>query len=125
MPKKTTKKAIASKKSKLNDLDQTHGKQDSAPRTLDQIWGDTGLWKYNTTDEKEYTKQLEEMSMVDIQNHASEMGIIPTPNRNNLVKKLISEFNKHTSQYLPINVKSEKEDSGISAEAAKILKEGQ
>ena len=123
--KKTSKKASA-KKNKLNNLQQAHGKEErkTQPLTLDQIWGDTGLWKYNTTDVEEYTRQLNEMSLADIQNHASKMGIIPTAHRANLAKKLLSEFKKHVSQYTPIEVTKAKPGT-VSKEARKILEEGQ
>ena len=121
---------------KVKEMSQPHGmveaeakesegaKAEIQPTTLDQIWGDTGLWKYNTTDIEEYSRQLNEMSLADIQNHASKMGIHPTANRTNLAKKLKTEFRKHVSQYKPIEVAQDEEDE-VSLEVRKILEEGQ
>ena len=60
--KKTTKKTrkspqkgtIASKKKALDEIEQIHGKEDKfEPTSLDQIWGDTGMYKYGTFNEGE------------------------------------------------------------------------
>ena len=105
MPKKksTSKKTKSTKKSsKLDNLSQAHGKDESKgfqPTTLDQVWGDTGLWKYNTMDEKEYRAELNQMSKSDLFTHASKNGIIPTDNRDLLVNKLMREFTKYVSTY--------------------------
>jgi hypothetical protein len=37
---------MANKKSKLDNLHQTHGKVENRKVTLDQIWGDDGKRKY-------------------------------------------------------------------------------
>lgn len=125
--KKTTKKTAAKKTTKgkkLDNLEQAHGKKEFKATTLDQIWGDEGLWRYKTTDAEEYSKQLDEMTLSDIQRHASKMGVIPSGSRILLTKKLVSEFKKHMSQY---RFKSEppKPTPELSDKAWKILKEGQ
>ena len=127
MPKKSTKK-ITAKKNKLNNLNQTHGKSEDLevqPMTLDQIWGDTGLNRYNTMDENEYSRQLEEMSLSDIQNHAAGIGLIPTSHRGNLTKKLITEFKKHVASYVPAKIIKSNSSQKVDPEVLKILKEGQ
>ena len=67
MPKKKST-SKAKKTSKLQGLSQAHGKDETKefqPTTLDQVWGDTGLWKYNTMNEDEYKDQLKQMSKAD------------------------------------------------------------
>ncbi len=130
MPRKSTKKTTKAntRKNKLSNLEQTHGKQENLetqPLTLDQIWGDDGLAKYNTVDENEYSGQLDEMSLSDIQNHAARIGIIPTSNRGNLTKKLMSEFRKHVASYTPATVVKSNSSQTVDKEVLKILKEGQ
>ena len=128
MPRKSTKKTTA-KRNKLNNLDQAHGKEEkleeNQPLTLDQIWGDDGLSKYRTMDENEYSNQLEEMSMSDIQNHSASLGLIPTSHRSNLTKKLMIEFRKHVASYTPSRVIKSNSNQDVSKEVLKILKEGQ
>ena len=132
-PKKTksTKKskAQAKKPTKLDSLDQAHGKDESKefePTTLDQIWGDTGMWKYKTMDEKEYKTQLREMSKSDLFTHASKNGIIPTDNRDLLVNKLVREFTKYVSSYrVPKqDTNNLKKYDELPADVKKTLREG-
>ena len=84
---KTSKKSAAKSSKKLNNLKQTDGKDETTqfqPRTLDQVWGDDGLWKYNTLDEEEYKDQIKAMTRSDMYAHASKIGIIPTENLDQL-----------------------------------------
>ena len=117
------KKATKSKKTKLESLSQTHGKvQESTPYTLDQIWGDDGVWKYSTMKVEIYQRQLKEYNVTDLQRHASKFGIIPVESRVRLEETLLKEFKKHVSAYnVPPDPVGTTE---ISEEAAKILKEG-
>tara|TARA_Y100000310_G_scaffold121612_1_gene120355 strand:+ start:290 stop:685 length:396 start_codon:yes stop_codon:yes gene_type:complete len=130
MPKKkTTKKTVkkntrtSGKKSKLDSMAQVHGKTDKVvPTTLDQIWGDDGVWKYSTMKADEYKVQLDEYNLTDLQRHASKVGIIPIESRVRLQETLMREFKKHVSAY---NVPNDPaQDTEISEEAMKILKEG-
>ena len=123
--KKATKTTRGRKKKKLESLDQTHGKEEFKPTTLDQIWGDTGLWKYNTANAEEYSKQLNEMTLSDVQKHATKIGLIPRGSRVLLQKKLVSEFNKFVSQYKFKDEPLKKKQHPLSERAKKILKEGQ
>ena len=122
--KKTTGiKATKKKKTKLESLSQTHGKVEKhVPQTLEQIWGDDGVWKYNTMKVDEYKKQLQEYNLTDLQRHASKFGIIPVESRGRLEDTLMKEFKKHVSGYN--DGAAPEEITEISEEAAKILKEG-
>ena len=125
--KKTTKKAAkkASKnKSSTKELSQAHGQVDKyEPTTLSQIWGDDGTSKYKTLDEKEYAIQLADMSRTDLHAHASQIGLIPVENVEQLKKRLINEFQKHVAQYKKPAF-NKKPPLNVSKETLKILGEG-
>ena len=111
------------RKKQISELSQTHGKvEDFKPTTLDQIWGDDGLSKYQTLDEVQYRNFLSGMNRSDLHAHCSKAGIIPIDNRDLLERKLIGEFQKYVSSYRAPNQK--KIESNISKEAIEILKEG-
>ena len=110
-----------SKKNKLDSLIQTHAQVES-PRTLDQVWGDTGESKYKTLDLTEYQKYLKELTKSDLQAHAIKVGLIPIDNRETLVKRLEKEFNKHVSLYRP--APKTKNDIKLTKTTKDILAEG-
>ena len=127
MPRKNTSKSkkAAKKTQKLDNLSQAHGKVDKpAPRTLDQVWGDDGVWKYNTLDPAEYEKQLDDYNLTDLQRHASKFGIIPVESRARLKDTLLREFRKHASAYNAPSDPDQQGASDMSEEAMKILREG-
>tara|TARA_Y100000593_G_C4320808_1_gene343663 strand:+ start:212 stop:616 length:405 start_codon:yes stop_codon:yes gene_type:complete len=108
----------------LQNLSQTHGKtEEFKPTTLDQIWGDTGTWKYQTMDESEYGGMLENMPKSDLLAHAQKVGLIPIDDRTQLTKRLILEFRRHVSTYRMSN-SNQATSKPLSKEAEKILKEG-
>jgi|TARA_Y100000310_G_C20458510_1_gene704205 hypothetical protein len=116
------KKTTAKTKKKLSNMDQTHGKVDTfEPSTLEQIWGDDGLGKYSTLSESSYIEQLNGMAKVDMQAHATKVGLIPTDNVELMKTRLIKEFKKHVSIYrrpshAPKNIKVDKEVKDILGE---------
>jgi hypothetical protein len=114
---------MAKKIKNLEELSQTHGKLEEVQyNTLDQIWGDTGLSKYSTTDLTEYTNFINEMNKSDLQAHANKIGLVPVDNRELLTKRLISEFKKFTSSYrMP---KSKDNTVNLNKKAKDILSEG-
>ena len=122
---KASKKVKKVKKSKIKEMSQTHGKveDDYQPTTLSQIWGDDGMGKYNTLDEKEYIKTINGMNLSDLRTHSTKIGIVPVDDREVLTKRLLAEFKGHVNQFRGPGRSSE-EESDISAEALKILSEG-
>ena len=126
MPRKKTTKKITASKKKLENLSQTHGKEENGvqPTTLDQIWGDTGLWKYKTMDSEEYTDYLKNLNKSDLQAHATKMGLVPVDNRDTLTQRLVREFKKHVSAYTTPTHKDPTADGKVSEEVRKILREG-
>jgi hypothetical protein len=111
-------------KKKIEQLSQTHGKQEQfQPTTLEQIWGDTGLTRYKTMDETEYSTFLKDLNKSDLQAHAMSIGIIPIDNREMLTKRLVREFKSYVSGYRkPLDQRVT--PSTISKEALSILSEG-
>ena len=124
--KKTNKKATAKKKQKVEEITQTHGKDETtsnmSPSALSQVWGDTGLSKYKTLEKEEYQNYLKQLNKTDLHRHAAEMGIIPIDNKENLHKRLLGEFVKHTASYRMPQVQVPKKP--LSQKAKDILAEG-
>lgn len=111
------------KKKKIEELSQTHGKLENTQyKSLDQIWGDTGLSKYNTTNLQDYTNLINEMNKSDLQAHANKIGLVPIDNREMLTKRLLSEFKKFMSSF---NVPKNIDNSVILDKKSKdVLSEG-
>ena len=106
----------------INELSQTHGKvEEYQARTLDQIWGDTGMSKYKTLEEDKYMDYLSDMNKSDLQTHASKLGLIPVDDRETLTKRLIKEFRKHVSNY---RVPKKEINTNSNQKALRILSEG-
>jgi|TARA_R100000700_G_scaffold41000_1_gene58987 hypothetical protein len=121
--KKPAKRASAKKKP-VQKLNQTHGKQEYQPVTLDQIWGDDGMGKYKTLKEEEYEQELNGMTRTDLHAHASKVGLIPIENTDQLKKRLMNEFKKHVAQYTKPVSQAAQKSLKLSKEAQKILEEG-
>jgi|TARA_R110000737_G_scaffold128714_1_gene161156 hypothetical protein len=118
--RKTSKKATKS----IKNLSQAHGKEEKfEPTTLEQIWGDDGSTTYGTLNENQYSNQLDDMNMSDLQTHASTVGIIPIDNRSTLRERLLRDFRKHVSSYKkPTHQTQSPRD--VNPETIKILSEG-
>jgi len=114
------------RKRSVKNITQAHGKEENAqPTTLDQIWGDTGLWKYNTMDAEEYQSYLRELNKTDLQAHATKIGLIPIDNKEMLSKRLLREFKRHVSSYNVSNkTPNAEKDRNVSAKVKNILAEG-
>ena len=121
------------KKTKLDSLLKTDGmvdlpvKKDKLTRadgtrivTLDQIFGDSGEGKYQTTKPEEYESWLDEQNLSDLQSHAARLGVNPVDHRGKLKIKLVNEFKRHYSQY---NVPSDtgKREKKLPKELADFL----
>ena len=113
---------MAKKKLKLDEIHQAHGKDETREtvQSLDQLWGDDGLSKYNTLDVTEYTTKLAEMNKTDLQNHAAKLGLVPIDSRDLLVKRLVAEFKKHVTKYEKVR-KPEVKDQSKEAKVRKLL----
>ena len=126
----TTRKTKAkTKKTSLKSIKQAHGKQENVkfePRTLDQVWGDTGLGKYNTFDVDVYKDKLDNMAKTDLQAHATKIGLVPIDNRSTLTQRLVREFRKHVNSFKPHELSASKmeDPTKIPENVKKILEEG-
>lgn len=111
------------KKTKLDDLSQTHGKLEKYEyKTLDQILGDDGMSKYKTLDLEKYNEFLNDLNKSDLQSHAIKIGLLPIDNRDLLSKRLLKEFEKYTSSYkLP---RLEVKEIKLDKKARDVLAEG-
>ena len=119
--KKKPKKRV----SKVKDLSQAHGKDETIqPTTLDQIWGDTGISAYRTMDENVYREELDALNKSDLQSHASKKGLIPVDDRRLLTGRLITEFKKHVNQYRVPKDSIDNSHEGLDPSVRKTLEEG-
>ena len=111
------------RKKKIEELSQTHGKLENTQyKSLDQIWGDTGLSKYKTTNLQDYVNYINEMNKSDLQAHANKIGLVPIDSRDMLTKRLIAEFKKFISTF---NVPKNIDNSVILDKKSKdVLSEG-
>ena len=122
--KKTAKKTTA-KASKLDQMSQAHGKEENyQPTTLDQIWGDTGQTRYGHLDIEKYEKSLNEMTKADIQAEAHRIGIVPIDNREQLHRRLLTEFKKYSTGFTKPSTSENQTKPDISEEGLRILREG-
>ena len=63
------------------------------------------------------------MTKTDIMAHATKIGLIPVDNRELLQQRLVREFRRHVASYnKPLGKLNT--NTGVSAEARKILSEG-
>ena len=67
-------------------------------------------------------KKSKSLNKTDLQRHAAEVGIIPIDNKENLQKRLLGEFVKHTASYRIPRVKHPVQP--LSQKAKDILAEG-
>ena len=114
-------------KKRIKKMKQIHGKQEKTSTkatTLDQIWGDTGLWKYNTMKSEEYSEQLQEMTKTDLQAHATKIGLIPIDSREMLTQRLTREFKRHVHSYENRADKAIDNSNNVTSNVKKILAEG-
>lgn len=80
---------------------------------------------YETLDEKEYEKKLNDMNLVDLQEHAIQLNIVPVDDRERLTDKLVREFMTTVSSYKASQAKDNgNKVEGDSKKALDILSRG-
>jgi hypothetical protein len=118
------KKKSAKKAKKMKNLTQAHGKvEEFEPSTLEQVWGADGMETYNTLDREEYENQLNGMAKVDMQAHATKVGLIPIDNMDILKQRLVKQFKSHVATYRRPKTKKEN-GPRLTKEIKNILSEG-
>ena len=118
------KKKSAKKTKKMKNMTQAHGKvEEFEPSTLEQIWGNDGMETYKTLDVGEYENQLKGMAKVDMQAHATKVGLIPIDNMDILKTRLVKQFKSHVATYR--RPKTQKNNNPkLNKEVRNILSEG-
>jgi len=118
------KKKSAKKTKKMKNMTQAHGKvEEFEPSTLEQIWGADGMDTYNTLEVGEYEDQLRGMAKVDMQAHATKVGLIPIDNMDILKQRLVKQFKNHVATYRRPKI-TKKNDPRLTKEIKNILGEG-
>ena len=113
-------------KSHRKEQMEIHGKLDSKDgefTRLEQIWGFNELSKYGTLNEEEYQKNLLEMSKIDLQAHAREIGIVPIDSVERLTQNLMREFKNYVF-YLHKPIKAKVAPKNPTKSIKNILSEG-
>ena len=66
------------------------------------------------------------MAKVDLQTHATKIGIIPIDNRPMLTERLVREFKKHIGTYAAttVTLETNNQEDDLDDEIKKILQEG-
>jgi hypothetical protein len=97
--KKTTKKtskAAASKRPKLEELNQTTGKsyedQVAKAKELEEILGIAKINPFKTNDKRIFKDMLEDMNLTDLQAFAVKVGVFPSGNKTVLKNKIKRAF---------------------------------
>ena len=122
--KKKSAKKSAKKTTKMDNMTQAHGKvEEYEPSTLEQIWGSDGMDTYNTLDVGDYETQLNGMAKVDMQAHATKVGLIPIDNMDILKGRLIKQFKNHVNTYRKPKIQKNN-DPRLTKELKNILGEG-
>lgn len=125
MPRKSKKSEKV--QTKLEKLTQTTGQtapiNKPIPRSLDELFGDTGVSKYKTLDLDKYEASLKEMTKSDLQDHAIKVGLVPVDDYARLKANLVRQFVAHCNNYKQIppptnNCKK------ITPEVKRIMSEG-
>jgi len=116
------------KKAKAKEMIQTHAMEEEQKfekTTLDQVWGDEGLSKYETLEESDYLGQIKFLNRSDLHSHAITIGILPIDNRDILISRLTREFRKHVLSYQKPKKKTlAKGRAKLSQNARRVLSEG-
>lgn len=110
------------KKQKFVDGNADEGK--IQPKTLDQIWGQTGLGVYGTFEASVYEAKLRELSLNDLKNEAISRQEYPIDDRERLIKRLMELFREHTKDFTPSPVNKSKVPPPVPEAILKILAEG-
>jgi hypothetical protein len=124
---------MAQRKNKLAELDQIDAKDvggQGSFRNLDALLGEDSSNPYKTFDLNVYEGYINELNSTDLHRHAEKIGLVPTSDRRVLKERLFREFKRFVASRAPnkdvdiFSVKPLGDESSISDEARKILREG-
>ena len=98
--------------------------KEKKPKTLGDLAGYPKSSVYKTSDIDEYSSMLEKMSLSDMQNHAINVGLAPSSERNHLQKTLIREFRSKVSASFGGTSQDQPIDPNKKEAALKIMSRG-
>jgi len=91
-----SKTAKAKKQPKLEDLQQTNGKnyedQVAQARELEEILGIPKINPFRTNDKRVFADMLQDMNLTDLQSFAVKVGVFPSGNKTVLKNKIKRAF---------------------------------
>jgi len=95
--KSTASKTVKAKKQpKLEDLQQTNGKnyedQVAKARELEEILGIPKINPFRTNDKRVFADMLQDMNLTDLQSFAVKVGVFPSGNKTVLKNKIKRAF---------------------------------
>lgn len=95
--KSTASKTVKAKKQpKLEDLQQTNGKnyedQVAQARELEEILGIPKINPFRTNDKRVFADMLQDMNLTDLQSFAVKVGVFPSGNKTVLKNKIKRAF---------------------------------
>lgn len=119
------------KQTKLDKITKTDGEYITPPseppkaRNMDEIFGVKKV-RYAQSDVDDYRTWLEAQNMVELQDHAIELGQFANGERNRLINRLLNEFNVYQSLASKVDrsYQQPRHAQTISPEVAKILSTG-
>lgn len=114
------------KKTKLESLNQTHGKDIEAQyeiTTLDQLFGSSENTKFGTTDETVFADKLRNMTRADLENFARKHGSIIVESSDRIRTELMKVFRNYVS-LLQKPVQAPQRPMKVSEEVQRILNMG-
>ena len=75
-------------------MEQTTGKEyTDQVRTLESVLGVKEVNEFGTSNAQVFEENISEMTLVDMQTLAVRVGVMPSPNKPNLKKRLLKAFN--------------------------------
>ena len=128
------KRAPRRKKTKLDALDQAHGKDErheaavTKAKELEELLGIKDVNPFGTTIISDFEDKLQDLPMVDLQALAVKTGVFPNGTRRSLRNKLIRAFQEYNKASMvipppqPIGIQNQ--DSEAYKEARRLMQEG-
>ena len=92
-------------------------------RNVDELWG-SDKTAFGTMDEAEYTRRLNDKTIIDLQRECVDHGLHPKDSKERMTNALIGEFRKYIQGFDMRTVKPIEPPSKLSPRAQKILSEG-
>ena len=118
------------RKSKLQKLNQAHGKDEHIKRAkeLEELIGLSEINPYGTSIASQFEEELKQMSLVDMQELAVKVGVFPNGTKTSLKVKLMKGFGEYNRSSMlmaaPQEIKLSNPNSKATKEALRLMREG-